>query len=77
MKFRVDFNHYNRNAHTYLNELRCDLEVYNEKDYYIKELNSLEEMKEFQELVHQVTGNKSYSFIVDFNSPTIFFDDKC
>lgn len=66
MKFELGFN-------KFLEEIGAKMTYSEEENYYEIELNSLEEMEALHRLVHEKT-KKYYSFVVDFDRPTIYLD---
>ena len=71
MKFEIDWNRHSDDKT--LEELGAKLIDESDFSYYEIELNSLEEMEALHRLVFEKT-KKYYSFVVDFDRPTIYLD---
>lgn len=78
MKFEIGFNKIGEQNDKLLEEIGAKLVELNARkyppfEYYQIELNSLEEMEALHKLVHEKT-KLYYSFVVNFDRPTIYLD---
>ena len=79
MKFYVDFNRVNDRNDDVFEKLGCTIEEHNDMNEWCLELNTIGDLEELQAKLNDLMASKgkftNQSLVIDFDPPTIYFDD--